>query len=338
MSLSLHLPRRQELAVGIDIGADTTKLVCLQSAPSGYKLLAHALLRKDQMGKLVEFLHHSALKKAEVRVAIQAPQIQVKPVSVPIVPADEMNAVVSWSFKEITNLNIDEYTIRFSSTGIDTKTNKQNVTAFGIEKVFLDQWLKFLTEVGVGTPSVAEPDIQSLANLVIYNSDLGASNRCALIDIGRSQSQLAVVSRSGIEFYRTFSGLGTLALAQEISVELGVSEEDAERLCMELASKTPSKNDSQIMDVINGFYAKLCVQAQYAIENYASTAPNFPISNILLAGGGARLANLKDQIQETLHFPTDLINPFAKLDLAKFRGTDFDSYKSLYAVAVGLAL
>jgi type IV pilus assembly protein PilM len=290
------------------------------------------------MGNVVEFLQHSALKKAEVRVAIQAPQIHVRPVSIPIVPADEMHAVVSWSFKELTNLNIDEYVIRFSNNGIDTATNKQNVTAFGIEKTFLDQWLKFLSEVGVGTPSIAEPDIQSLANLVIYNNDLSGSNRYALIDIGRSQSQLAVISRSGIEFYRTFSGLGTHALAQEIGLELGISEEDAERRCMEATSKTLSKENAQMMDVINGFYAKLCVQAQYAIENYASTAPNFPISNILLAGGGARLVNLKDQIQETLHFPTDVINPFAKLDLGKFRGTDFDSYKSLYAVAVGLAL
>lgn len=336
MPLSLHWPKRQELSVGIDLGADTTKVVCLQSNGTDYKLMAHALLRKEQRGSLIEFLHHSSLSKAAIGVAIQAP-LQVQPLSIPIVPAEELDAVVSWALKDASNLSVDDYLIRFAKKNIDAATNQQNITAFAIEKTFFDQWLNFVRDIGSNI-RFAEPDIQALANLIIYSYNLKDSDRYAVIDIGRSQSQLAIVSCYGIEFYRSFSGLGGASLISSMHPESEPTAEQNDILSAKVFSTPLSEQDEEIVDVINGFCAKLCVQAQYAIESYSTQVKDRPITNIILAGGVARLPNLKDQIQETLHFPTDIIEPFTKLNLDKFHGTNFDTYKSLYAIAAGLAL
>jgi|GEM_PF-4630098 len=336
MPLSLHWPKRQELSVGIDLGADTTKVVCLQSTGTEYTLMAHALLRKEKRGSLIEFLHHSSLSKAAIRVAIQAP-IQVQPLSVPIVPADELDAVVSWAFKDASNINVDDYLIRFAKKNIDAATNQQNLTAFAIEKTFFDQWLNFVRDIGPNV-TFAEPDIQALANLIIYSYNLKDNDRYAVIDIGRSQSQLAIVSCYGIEFYRSFSGLGGASLISSLHTESDETTEQSDLLSSKIFSQPLSEQDEEIVDAINGFCAKLCVQAQYAIESYTAQVKDRPITNIILTGGVARLANLKDQIQETLHFPTDIIEPFTKLNLDRFTGTNFNSYKSLYAIAAGLAL
>jgi type IV pilus assembly protein PilM len=339
MSIHFSLSHAKSLTVGIDLGLDAAKVICLKATKSGYELKAHALLKRDQLGALKEFLHHSSLRQAHVRLAIQVPQLKVQKVTVPIVPREELGQVVTWAFKEATSLPIDEYIVRYYQMGAESQgDNKQTYTAFAIEKTFFEKWREFIGKAGIIHPKMAEPDIQSLANTAIHNYGNKEGYRFAVIDIGKAQSQMAVVSQNGIEFFRPFSGIGGDQLASGLGVELGISTEDAERRLLDIAHDVPCEKQDEIQDFINGYCAKFCVQAQYAIEQYASTSKESPITNILLAGGGAKLKGLREQIQETLHFPTDLINPFARIDLGRFAGRNFDSSKTIYAIATGLAL
>jgi type IV pilus assembly protein PilM len=331
-------PPKKTLTVGIDLGVDAAKVICLKSSKSGYQLMAHALLRREQLGMIREFLHHPSLKGADIRLAIQVPQLKMQRLSVPIVPREELAPIVTWAFKEATNLSVDDFIVRFYQTGVDAESQKLNILAFAIEKSFFSQWLNFIHSTGIEGPNLAEPDIQSLANLINFNYSLKEGNRCVIIDIGKSQSQLAVVSHLGIEFFRPLSGVGTDYLSSNVSQELGWSSIEAENNIVELGNSGTCKRQDEVIDIINSYCEKFCVQAQYAIENYINIAKDQPITNILLAGGGARLKGLKEHIQDTLHFPTDLLDPFTQFSLGRFNERDFDNSKTIYAVAAGLAL
>lgn len=326
------------LSVGIDLGVDAAKVICLKPTKNSYQLKAHALLQRGQLGILKEFLHHSSLKYADVRLAIQVPHLKVQQVTIPVVPREELPQVIAWAFKEATNLPVDDYLIRYYQIGSEQDSQKQIFTAFAIEKSFFDKWTDFIGHIGIVKPKLAEPDIQSLANIVVYNHGFAQGYRFVIIDIGKTQSQLAVVSSQGIEFFRPFSNIGGDNLAASIGLELGIESDEAEHRILDIENNIKCEKQSEIEEIISEYCAKFCVQAQYAIEHFTTTAKENAITNIFLAGGGAKLKGLKEQIQDTLHFPTDLIDPFARLDLGRFSERDFRNSKTLYAVATGLAL
>lgn len=338
MSVHFSWPQKNTLNVGIDLGVDSIKLICLKATKSGHEVMAHALLRRDQLAVMKEFLHHPNLKQAQIRLAIQVPQIKIQQLTVPIVPREELNPVVAWAFKESTNLPIDDYIIRFYQTSVDAQAQKQNISAFAIEKGFFAQWLKFVENSGINSFQMAEPDIHSLTNVVTHNYPLKDGSRCVIIDIGKSQCQLAVVSHNGIEFFRPFSNVRSEQLVSDVSQELGISIEDAELAVSGGYKEIPAPKQAILNDIITSHCEKLCVQAQYAIENYMTQSKDQGLANIFLTGGGARLRGLKEHIQDTLHYPTDLLDPFSKIEMGRFNELAFDNSKTLYAVATGLAL
>ena len=326
------------LSVGIDLGSDNVKLICLLSSKGTYELVSHALIRKNNMHTLLEFLAHPDLKNASLRIAIQDPNLKVQKLKVPVVPREEMEQAVTWTLKEAVEMPIDDYTVRYYDNLSQSDAKTVSVTAIAMEKKKIADWLHFMSEVGIANPSIAEPDIQSLANAVNYNYELKESDRYAVIDIGKAQTQCVVLSSNGIEFYRPFSGVCGNDLTMSLSHDLNTDHEESERMVLEVSNNLKCSHHDEVQEVIGRFCAKFCVQAQYAIENYMGIAKDKPITNVLLSGGGANLKGLKEQIQETLHHPTDLIDPFIKLNCANFDKKEYEGFKTLYSVAAGLAL
>lgn len=338
MGFDFSFFKRKTLSIGIDLGADTAKLVALLSSKSGHRLVAHALVKKDELYGLKDFLNHPELARSDLRIAIQDPNLKVQKLLLPVVPRDELQQIVSWELGDATGIPIDDYVVRFVTGNIDADTQKQRVTAFAMEKKHLEEWKKFIDISGISHPDAAEPDIQSLANIILYNYDLKETDRYAILDIGKTQSQMAIVSQNGIEFYRPYSGIGGDQLIMNLTHETGNTPQEAELKLLQIANNEHCEQQELITDIVSRYCAQFCVQTQYAFENYMTLQKDKPITNIVLSGGGSQLHGLKEQVQETLHFPTDLIDPFSRLDLGRFKKNDFENSKTLYAVAAGLAL
>src|SRR5688572_3949973 len=115
------------LSVGIDLGAEAAKLICLSSLKTGYKLIAHALVRRDHIQDLKELLSHPEFKRADIRIAIQDPKIKIQKLKVPLVPPEELVQVVTWEFREATNITVDDFIIRFLRNQSQREETKQNI-------------------------------------------------------------------------------------------------------------------------------------------------------------------------------------------------------------------
>ena len=94
-----------------------------------------------------------------------------------------------------------------------------------------------------------------------------------------------------------------------------------------------------ISEAVTPVLNKMLSEFRRSFDFYENSIKKRPISKVILSGGGARLKNIERFFADKLGVPTEIADPFKKIDLPK--GMDPDEMRSLapaLVVAIGLAM
>lgn len=326
-------------SVGVDLGASRIKLVCLQKVDSRHRLMAHGVLSRNNMAQIKEVFATPAIHTGHLRVNVSDPSLKVRRVDLPRVPDNELPEIIKWGMKDVVGGEVDNYVFRYQVLPPDPARPEQPYLIFAIMRDAIKSKLEFLSQLGMPQPSIVEPNVSALGIGVRHSYGLGPDDRCVVVDMGCTASLFAVVGSEGLFFSRPLGNISGDGLTKQLSRTIGVDEATVEEFKVTYPSeKIPEEHTAKVKTVIDNFFTAVVLEIQRSVDAYVAQFPGKPVGKIYITGGGCQLPGFVERVSGTLNMSAEILEPFQKIDLGRFRMDAIAPQKVYYALACGLAL
>ncbi|PIR21191.1 MAG: hypothetical protein COV45_00155 [Deltaproteobacteria bacterium CG11_big_fil_rev_8_21_14_0_20_47_16] len=325
--------------VGVDLGASQIKLVCLQKEDAHYRLMAHGILPRNNVAQIKAAFATPAIHSGHIRVNISDPSLKIRRVDLPKVPSNELPEIIKWGMKDVVGGEVDNYIFRHQILPADPARTEQPFLIFALLREALAAKLDFLSQLGIPRPSIVEPNVVATGISVRQSYDLGPEDRCVVVDMGCTSSLFAVLGNEGLFFSRPLGNISGDGLTKQISRAVGVDDAQAEQFKVTYpAPSIPEIHMSKIKTVIDNFFTTVVVEIQRSIDAFSAQFPGKSIGKIYFTGGGSQLPDFIQRVSGTLNIPAEIVEPFQKINLGRFRMDVLAPQKAYYTLACGLAL
>lgn len=326
-------------SVGVDLGVSRIKVVCLHKEGTRYRLMAHGILPRNNLPQIKEVFSAAAIRAGHVRINISDPSLKIRRVDLPKVPENELPEIVKWGMKDVVGGEVDHYIFRHQALPPDPARTDQPYLIFAILQEAMHAKLSFLSQLGISSPAIVEPNVAALGLCIRHSCDLGLDDRYVVVDLGCTTSLFAVVGSDGLFFSRPLGNISGDGLTKQISRSTGVNDMAAEQLKVGFpAASIPEEQGAKLKDAIDNFFTTTVVEIQRSIDAYSAQFPGKAVNRICFTGGGTLLPNFVQRIASTLNIPSEILEPFQKIDLGRFSMEALGPQKMYYALACGLAL
>jgi type IV pilus assembly protein PilM len=222
----------------------------------------------------------------------------------------------------------------YDAGGGDLAPNEMRVLLVACKRAVVDEQLRILAGAGL-TPEIVDVDVFALGNafeLAVRRGPEAAGRATALVDVGASKTCVNVV-RAGASLFTREIHAGGDAFTAAIANRLGLKPAEAEAL-----KHRPGTEQERVRAAYVPAVDDLASEVRLSFD-YFENQFDMPIDEVLLSGGGARLAGLPQDLGRIFDRPTALWDPTGDLPIAA--GTvDVDGLREHVgdlAVAVGLA-
>lgn len=341
--------KKKKEVVGIDIGSSSVKLVQLKGQKGTYHLLNVGIVPLPPEAIVDNSLMDSAsivnaiknlvaslgVKVKDVACSISGNSVIIRKIILPAMSSDELENQITWEAEQYIPFDINDVNMDFQILSPDTvDPTKMNVLLVASKKDIINDYVAVFNEAGLHL-SVVDVDSFTIQNVFETNHDVGPDDVSALINIGAGFMNINIV-KAGITLFTRDVQMGGNLYTEEIQKQMGLSSLEAESMKM-LAAET---GNSALLEVIAKVNETITQEIRRSLDFYNSTANEDRITRIFMSGGGSKVCNLLEAVDEKLGFPVEMIRPFAKL---KYDEKDFDpeyleEIGPLMAVTVGLAI
>ncbi len=334
--------------VGLDIGADTIKLVELGFGYHGFylkmleaaSLSAGAILDGDRLNteliadSIRKLFQEHNIKNKKVAVGVSGSSVAVKLIQLPKVPKDELDEIIPWEAEQYLPFDPGKSFIDYQilPTSPEEKTMNLLLAACSREKV--NELLQIVQKAGL-YPAVVDLALLALENQYEINYHLENHKPMALIDIGAGQTSINFLINGSTALAGALP-LGGNTYTSAISERLGLSLERAE---MAKRGRSIGKaNPKALRQILINVSLELIHKIKQYIKSFSATHQT-EVSRILLSGGGGLLRGFDHLLSEGLGLPVERTNPFKEIavDNKKFTLEQISYMTPLAAVGVGLA-
>jgi len=343
-----------KLAVGLDIGSSSVKLVQLREKRGGFALLAFgsaplppeaivdgALMNSAAIVEAIqEVVSAQRLKGKEVAIGVRGHSVIIKKISLPRMTQEELDESIQWEAEQyipfdVKDVNIDTQIL--SPEG--DAAGQMDVLLVAAKKDMINDYTSVVAEAGL-SPAVVDVDAFAVQNCFETNYDLPKGETVVLINAGASVVNINIIANGVTTFTRDVT-IGGNQFTEEIQKQLNVSYEEAEALKI---GGGRSDSDAVVPQEVERVMAAVAEQVageiQRSLDFYAGTAADASFSKVFLSGGTAKIPALFKTIEARTGVPVEILNPFKNIEIDNRR---FDpgfvmDVAPMAAVAVGLAL
>ncbi len=218
----------------------------------------------------------------------------------------------------------------------DKKTKYGRVLVTGAARAQVQKYVEIFQTAKLDLKAV---DTEGFA---LIRSLIGKDNKgtVLLLDIGSGRSTLTIVEK-GIPMLTRSVNIGGDLVTKRVQEQLGVSEEEAERLKLDFASFSgDSSLPGGLPPILEGLMQPLVHEIRYAIQLYDNMelTDRFQIEKIVLTGGSSLLPRVPKYLAEVLNMNVYPGDPWERLAYPQEMRPVLDEIGPKMAVAIGLAL
>ncbi|HOK05750.1 MAG TPA: type IV pilus assembly protein PilM [Syntrophales bacterium] len=340
--------------VGLDIGSSSLKLAEILETKEGFVLnrFLHVPLKRgvivegvvtdiDGLAEAIKDLFKgSGCQKKGVVTSLSGHSVIVKKAQFPARQEEgELRELIrDEAGKYLPFDSMDEIYFDFQVLGRSGDNPNQNdVMIVAAKRDIVDAYVEAIAAAGL-TVVVVDVDTFALETMYERNYEFSEEDVVAVVNIGASITNINVMKGGGSIFTRDF-GMGGDVVTEQIQSSYGVSFEEAERMKIFGIEGDEMARQSFRYSLV-GFADPVCSEIDRSIDYFRSTYGDMDIKEVLLAGGGALIPGLGDDLSARLRIPTTLVDPFKKIAL---KGKNIDPEAVMQqgpaaAVAVGLAM
>lgn len=340
--------QRKTDMLGVDIGSSSLKLVQLKQLKNTYTLqnvglmplppeaiVDNTLMDSSSVVETIKKLVGSlAIKDKMVACSISGNSVIIRQIMLPSMAPEELEEQIHWEAEQYIPFDINDVNIDFQMlTQDEHDATRMSVLLVASKKDIINDYYTVFNEAGLRL-EVMDVDSFAVQNAFELNYDTIPEEIFALINIGACMINLNIV-RGGASLFTRDVQMGGNLYTEEIQKQFSLAREDAERVKLTGDSAEPER----LSDVLSRINDTLAIEIRRSLDFYNSNAGDGKIAKVLLSGGCAKVAGLREAIGDRLGLPVEILNPFQKI---KYNDKEFDpeylqEIGPLVTVAVGLA-
>ena len=334
-------------AIGVDIGATAVRAAVVSpgvvdgrpvatlhdcgmvALPPG--VVVDGVVREQSAvtNALKQLWREHKLQGKRIVLGIANPQILVRDMQMPGMPADQRAKALPFRAREVVAMPMDQVILDFAALGEpDPDTNQQNGLLVATPHQPVLAAVEAAEKAGL---SVARVDLSSFGTL-----RAAADERLrveAVIDIGADLTTI-VIHDHGIPKLVRSVAQGGRHLTEALADKLRIDHQQAElaKIHEGLVGEDPA-----VSRALNESVRPLITEIRSSI-NYYTANDGSPLERISLTGGAAGLRGLPGLLSAQLGVPTDVVDPMRRVRVAGTPRPNRALPVRPTAVAVGLAM
>ena len=343
---------KSKLAIGLDIGSSSVKLVQLKERKGGYALQAFgtarlppetivdgALMNSAAVVQAIqELVSAQHVKGREVAIGVRGHSVIIKKISLPRMSQEELDESIQWEAEQyipfdVKDVNIDTQIL----TPQGDAAGQMDVLLVAAKKDMINDYTAVCAEAGLSA-TVVDVDAFAVQNAYEVSYEISGETT-VLINVGAAVTNINILANGSTTFTRDVT-MGGNSFTEEIQKQLNVSYEEAETLKVGGQGETDAVVPQEVERVIQGVSEQLAGEIQRSLDFYAATAADNRIARVFLSGGTARIPALFKVLEHRAAVPVEILNPFKSIEIdnRRFDPALLTGAASSAAVAVGLAL
>jgi type IV pilus assembly protein PilM len=346
--VNLFFPRRRKAsAFGLDIGASAVKAVELAPGRGGSLALRsyasvplprHALAEgviKDTgtvADAIRQCVQDAGIETRAAVISISGREAITKRVLLPKVSARELADAIMFEAEHHIPYALDEVFVDYQV--VRESVNTMDVLLVAVKRLRVLEYVATVEAAGLQT-AIVDLDAFAMQNQFELGATAIGGDCVALLDIGASVMKTNVV-RTGVPIFVRDVSLGGNHCTEAIAQRLHLPFEKAE--AAKLGADVGVRRED-LVPALDSVSRELSFEIQRTFDYFASTADSEPIGRIVLSGGCARLAGLRELLSSSWGIPVERARPFQAIQVdARFLAEGVDPLGAILAVAVGLSL
>jgi type IV pilus assembly protein PilM len=289
------------------------------------------------------FFEKNEMPRRGVRLGVASSRIGVRSFEIPAIDSEDqfLNAV-RFRAQETLPIPLDEAVLDYRVLGERIAEGGQRLRRILLvvaHRELVERYVEACTLAGL-TLSGIDLEAFALLRAIAPPADRDESAIVAL-SIGHDRTTLAVSDGRVCEFSRLL-GWGSSELNAGLAEALGVSESEVEALKRRLSldggdppEGVSFEQAAAATEVLHRGVESLVRELVSSLTYYQSQPGSFAIGEIVLTGGGAKLAGLPEALASQLGVPVRLGDPLGRLEVTQpLDETEIESF----AIAIGLGI
>jgi type IV pilus assembly protein PilM len=356
----LRLTRSQVQPIGLDLGADSVKMIQLEVVEDTLSVIAAArqTLPDDarwqpdlrvavSMDLVRQMLRNHPFVGRNVVAGLPREIVQVKNLRLPMMPSSELEPAVQFEARNIFPLDPDHAVVRYLPAGevrqgADTRLE---VIALAAQQNDINGYLEQLHRCGCVIESLDfEPCAiyRSIERFIRRKED--ENDVHVLVDMGARRSQVIIGRGREISFYKAVD-IGANNLHDAVSRKLEISLDEARSLRRRLNESVepadPARPDAvrqAVSDATRPTIEELAREISLCLRYYSVTFRGQRPGRVRLLGGEAGDPHLLGILSAALPIPIEAGKPLLSVNTSTMKQGDRRGYMSEWAAAFGLSL
>jgi len=329
---------------GVDIGNGSIKIVRIAGGRKP-RVLAAAIVefpldRTEAPGVSTDLRFLFSGKKfrnARVITVMPGKHLTIRSLSMPAMPPQELVEAMRWEAKRHISYPLDAAIVEYLVTGErrEKPVSKFDVVLIAAERRAVLEHLAPFQEANVKV-AVVDANPLAIRNVLRVRPKPDQRN-VVVVDIGAGKTEIDIFQDGAPRFSRCLETGGiemTRAIAADAGMELHDAEAKKHRVNV-LAPPEQNPASAAVRSVLD----TILVEVRRSIDYYQATFREQAVDRLVLTGGGALMAGMKDYVSRTINIPAELDSPFEGLAVRKNAVTqDIRALSPRFTAAIGLAL
>ncbi len=333
--------RRIKSLIGLDVGTRAVKAVELTWNGGGLVITGFGwadLPGPDAVSETVHrLLQENEFHTRRVVTAVSGKSVIVRYLTMYRMSPEDLRNAIRFEADKYIPFDVEEVILDcqpFEAPGLgEVGANEMRVLLVACKRALIDEQLRILAGCGL-QPVVVDVDVFAIGNAFETAVKGGADGDKvrALVDVGASKTSVNVV-RGGASLFTREIHAGGDAFTTAVANRLGVKEGEAESL-----KRRPGESMERVRAAVTSAVDDLATEVRLSFE-YFENQFDRGVDEVLLSGGGCRLAGLADDLGRIADRPTALWDPTGDLPIAAdtVDAAALREHSGELAVAVGLA-
>ncbi len=344
---------KSKLALGLDIGSSSVKLVHLKEGRRGYTLLAwgeaplppeavvdNQLMNSSAIVEAIrQLLAQQKVKARDVAIGVRGHSVIIKRISMPLMSQEDLDESIQWEAEQYIPFDVKDVHIDTQIlTPQGDAAGQMDVLLVAAKKDMINDFTAVCAEAGLAA-TVVDVDAFAVQNAYEINYAQTPGQPVVLINVGAAVTNINIVNNGMATFTRDIT-VGGNAFTEEIQKQLNISAEEAEALKVGGHGETDAVVPQEVERVIQGVADQMGGEIQRSLDFHAATAPDVHPTRVYLSGGTSRIPALFKVIEQRAGVPVEILNPFKNIEVdnRKFDPAVIMNAAPAAAVAVGLAV
>lgn len=335
------------MAVGIDIGSKSIKVVELVRDGKGWRLKASGVVGYNGLAPeyakepkdmvvvaeaLKKLVKEAKVSTRDVNISLPEHSVYTRTIKFPPLTDAEIASAVKWEAEQYIPIPLSDAVLQHQI--IERKENVSpphvSVLLVAVLRDIVEKYSKVVEMAKLNLVTV-ETELMSIVR------SLATDDTPVLIaDLGARSTDIAIAKNGQLFFSRSLQTAGE-AFTRAIVQTLGIDETQAEEY-----KKTYGLNNTQLEGKIKGalepVFRMVADEMKKAISYYQSSEQGESPRSIILTGGSAAMPEVATLLTRLLNIEVVVGNPFTKVFVAPEAVNALSGYAPLYAAAVGLAM